>query len=52
MGLMQTRCWSLGGKSIGHAWGVTLLMKADGDSFNVSQSIASQFNDMLALDGL
>ena len=50
MGLMQSRCCSLGGKSVGHAWGVILLIKAGGDSLNVTQLIAGQLNDMLALD--
>ena len=39
MGLMPSRCWSLGGKSIGHAWVVIFLTKAGGDSLSVTSSL-------------
>ena len=40
MGLMPSRCcWSLGGESIGHSWGVIFLTKAGGDSLSVTSSL-------------
>lgn len=49
MSLVQPECRSLGGKTVGHDWGVTLLTKGHGDSLAVTQLVASQLNDMLVL---